>query len=97
MDSEEILKQAGFVNLPKRGLWVSRDRRMAFSSEALSDHDENWVQERLGKTVEKGDFLFWFTAGPAEKFGEFAVSVLAELGLSNLRGAAPYWHMSIGR
>jgi hypothetical protein len=96
MENEEILNRDGFVNLPKRGLWVSQDRRMAFSSEALSDHDENWVRERLGKTVNEGNFVFWFTAGPPEKFGELAVSVLAELGLSNLRGAAPYWHMNIG-
>jgi hypothetical protein len=68
---------------------------MAFSIEAVLDHDASWVPKRLSKTVSEGEF--WFTGETPKDFGEFSVNVLAELGLSHLRGPAVFGHLHVRR
>jgi hypothetical protein len=95
MDNETILKDAGFEYLAKRMLWINRNQRMAFSGEAVSDHDAVWVQERLNKTVSEGEFWFWFSGDIPNSFSEDSLNVLAEVGLSKLRPSAPIGRMHV--
>ncbi|MGB9380009.1 MAG: hypothetical protein WCB16_05185 [Candidatus Binatus sp.] len=96
VDNETILKDAGFEYLPRRMLWISRYKRMGFSGEAISDHDEAWVQERLDETVAQGEFWFWFSGDIPKSFPEDSFSVLAEIGLSELQPKAPIWRLHVG-
>ena len=88
MNNEDRLKNAGFTYHPERVVWINRDRRMAFSDEAVADSNSGWIQERLDKTVADGEFWFWYSIIPPN-FKEICWDVLAELGMSNLRPMVP--------
>jgi hypothetical protein len=84
MENETILKKAGFVELPKRDIWISKIQRKAFSHAALRDHDPQWLQERLREQVEQGQFVFYFNR-VAENFAKESVRILSEVGADNLQ------------
>lgn len=99
MDNEAMLENSGFAYSPKRILWINRDRRMAFSGEAVADHDSSWVQERLDNTVPEKEFWFWFSGEIPKDFKDTCWSILAEVGLSDrgIQPMAPMVHMTFGR
>lgn len=82
MSAEEELKDAGFVRFPKYGIWVDRQRRMAFRDKDIRDsRNARWLADCLGSEVGDGWFRFYNSEDPPEKCFE----ILTELGLSALR------------
>ena len=86
MDNEETLRAAGFARIHKRRLLVSRDRRMAFSHEALRDHDSRWLGSKLLEDVPDGEFRFQSNSPLNLKV---CMEILEELGLSALTPMVP--------
>jgi hypothetical protein len=84
MENEAILRRLGFVEIPRRMLWVSHDRRMAFSAEALSDMDSAWINRHVGEQVPETDFVFHLMAAPKD-INKLCTEILNEIGLPRLQ------------
>jgi len=87
MENETILKNSGFLELPTRELWVSREQRKVFSHDALRDHDSRWLHDRLREAVPKGECFFYFNVVP-KNFAEESLRILDEISESNLQPVA---------
>jgi hypothetical protein len=83
MDNESILREAGFVELPERMIWISRDRRISFSHQAIRDHDSHWLRDHLAERVPTTDFVFHFNSPPENV--HVCNEILAQIGLPALR------------
>jgi hypothetical protein len=82
MSNVEKLLKAGFSEMPVRGLWFSRDRRMAFSDQAIEDMDPRWLDRYTSEEVGPDDFVFHYVKPP--KNIQECNQILAEIGLSQL-------------
>src|SRR5260370_36213180 len=82
MMSEARLRESGFVENPKRGLWFNRKRRTAFSDQAIRDMDPSWLEHHLAEQLAPEDFVFHFNRPPRNL--QICREILKELGLSNL-------------
>lgn len=67
MGNRDVLKGADFVRIPQCRAWANRDRRMAFSEEALDDHDSQWLKDNLAEKVAATDFVFYWNDPPDQK------------------------------
>ena len=56
----KILQDAGFREMPERHIQINRNRRLAFSEDAVSDNDEAWLSKRVAETVPETEFWFHF-------------------------------------
>jgi hypothetical protein len=83
VDNEEVLRAAGFVQIHERALWVSRDRRMAFSHEVLRDHDSQWLKDMLADKVPETEFVFHFNEAPKDP--KVCREILIRIGLTELQ------------
>lgn len=79
----EKLLNAGFSEIPSRGLWYSRERRMAFSHQAIREMDPWWMDRHIGEEVGAGDFVFHFVKPPQNI--QVCKEILTEMELSSLR------------
>ena len=85
MANLEKLLNAGFVEIPSREMWYSRERRMAFSHQAIREMDPRWLERHLAEKVGEGgsdEFVFHFVNPP--KGIQNCIEILKEIGLSKL-------------
>ncbi len=80
-NNESILKNADFAYMQKRMLWISVERRRAFSDESIQDHDGRWLASKLSEDVPEGEFRFYSNSVWAP---EVKMEVLEELGLTGV-------------
>jgi hypothetical protein len=79
------LQECGFKEIPTRELWFSRERRIAFSHEAIRDMDPAWMERRLAEDVGTDDFVFHLISDTPERdVAQRCTDILREIGLSNL-------------
>ncbi len=81
----EKLLNAGFLEIPSREMWYSRERRMAFSHQAIREMDPRWLERHLAEKVDEGgsdDFVFHFVSPPKDI--QNCNEILKEIGLSKL-------------
>lgn len=83
MDKIAKLREAGFAENPVRELWFNRERRMAFSHEAVSDMEPSWLDRHLAEEVGPEDFVFHMSRVPRDL--QICQDILKEMNLSNLR------------
>ena len=82
IENQKTLKEARFVEDHKRGMWINRERRMAFSVDAVRDQLNAWVRHVAQNEVPGGKFHFYVNDKP-ETPDLFRIT-LKELGLSQL-------------
>ena len=65
-DSQKIslLKQASFRYNFDRMVYFNRECRKVFSLEAIEDHDESWLRERLQEVEPSDGWRFYFNSQP---------------------------------
>jgi hypothetical protein len=83
LDNEKTLNEGGFVKDNKRGMWISKERRMAFSGDAVRDQLTAWIRHVIGDAVPDGRFNFYVNLKP-ELPEVFAATIVKELGLPQL-------------
>ena len=80
---EEVLKKAGYRYNLDRMSYVNRVAKKIFSIEAVEDHPEDWLAERIAEHNDTGQWKFYFNEAPppsvvrdivAELDGQRAVS-----------------------
>lgn len=60
---ENLLEEAGYRYSIERASWVNRQTKKIFSVEAVKDHSEEWVREKLRERTD-GDWHFYFNEAP---------------------------------
>lgn len=96
IENEDILRRLGFIEIPKRMLWISHDRRMAFSNDVVRDCDSQVLNDHLREDVPKTDFMFHFTTAP-EDINKACGEILNEIGLPTLRPHVRVTTLRVGR
>lgn len=86
MSNAEILTASGFApyTSPRWNFWINRDKRMAFSFEAMADCDSGWLERELTQSVPVTEFWFYFSIVP-ENARESCLEFLDVLRLPNLQ------------
>jgi hypothetical protein len=62
---ENFLRQAGFRYNFNRMSYINRAARKVFSVEAVEDHSEEWLLERIRERNDSGDWQFYFNDPPS--------------------------------
>jgi hypothetical protein len=66
MDSKEnVLRLAGFRYNFDRMSYVNRASKKVFSVEAVEDHSEDWLVERIREANDSGEWQFYFNEPPS--------------------------------
>jgi hypothetical protein len=66
MDSKEnLLTQAGFRYNFFRMSYVNRATKKVFSEEAIEDHSEMWLLEKIRERNDSGEWQFYFNEPPS--------------------------------
>jgi hypothetical protein len=66
MDSKEkLLIEAGFRYNFVRMSYINRMARKVFSEEAIEDHPENWLIEKIRERNDSGEWQFYFNEPPS--------------------------------
>lgn len=73
---EELLNRAGFHYNFDRMAYLNRDAKKIFSWEAIEDHTEDWILERINERNDSGTWKF-YTSGTISE--NLKASMAAEL------------------
>jgi hypothetical protein len=66
MDPKEtLLSEAGFRYNFFRMSYINRAAKKVFSEEAVEDHSENWLIEKIRERNDSGDWQFYFNEPPS--------------------------------
>lgn len=81
MNSEVLLKAAGFLKNENRALWFSHEQRKSFTFQVLRDYgrDAAWLKSKLAETVPPSEF--WFHMNFVPENSDICLDILVELGL----------------
>ena len=70
-DNLDTLSAAGYRQLFERDVYFNRETRKIFSLEAVEDHDDEWLRERMIEPNVAGGWRFYFNDPvPEELRGE---------------------------
>ena len=61
---QRLLEEAGYRYSIKRMAFINRTTKKIFSIEALRDHSEEWVREKVRERTD-GDWRFYFNEVPS--------------------------------
>ena len=77
-DKISLLKSAGFRYDFEREVYFNRRSRKVFSLEAIEDHDEAWLEERLREVERAEGWSFYFNSPPSESVQSELVAELEQ-------------------
>jgi hypothetical protein len=61
---ENLLEEAGYRFSIERASWVNRKAKKIFSIQAVEDHSEEWVREKIQERTD-GDWHLYFNEPPS--------------------------------
>lgn len=61
----DLLRQNGFRYNFDRMSYVNRATKKVFSVEAVEDHSEDWLMERIREQNDSGEWQFYFNEPPS--------------------------------
>jgi hypothetical protein len=62
---ETLLRQAGFRYNFDRLSYINRAAKKVFSVDAVEDHSEDWILEKMRERNDSGDWQFYFNDPPS--------------------------------
>jgi len=62
---ETLLRQAGFRYNFDRLSYINRATKKIFSVDAVEDHSEDWLLEKMRERNDSGDWQFYFNDPPS--------------------------------
>ena len=61
-----LLEETGFKYDFVREIYFNRQSRKAFSVEAIEDHDERWLRDRINAKIPDEGWSFFFNSPPSK-------------------------------
>jgi len=62
---EQLLRTAGYYYDFYQMAYVNRKEKKIFSVEALEDHSEDWIRQRMAQPNDTGKWLFFMNQQPS--------------------------------
>jgi hypothetical protein len=56
---EQLLRSAGYYYDFERMAYVNRREKKVFSIEAMEDHSEEWIRQRIAQPNDSGEWVFF--------------------------------------